>query len=66
MGTKKALTYKEKLRAIYDAVWDTQLTINERKFYIWLTTQDRHHHVFQHYIRGQWNTILKINQKRKK
>ena len=62
MGQKK-LTYIQQLRAINDAIYDTRLTKSERWFYKWLSTQDRHRHVFQHHIKGQWNTLLKIDQK---
>lgn len=65
MGQKK-LTYIQQLRAINDAIYDTRLTKSERWFYKWLSTQDRHRHVFQHRIKGQWNTLLKIDQKRKR
>jgi hypothetical protein len=62
----KKLTYIQQLRAINDAVYNTQLTTSERRFYKWISTQDRHRHVFQHYIKGQWNTLLKIDQKHKR
>jgi hypothetical protein len=66
MGTKKALTFKQQINSINDASDDTRLTSSERDLYKWLSTQDRHRHVFQHYIKGQWNTFLKIDQKRKR
>jgi|LakMenE01Jun11ns_1017448.scaffolds.fasta_scaffold6978160_1 hypothetical protein len=64
MGTKKALTFRQQIQAINKAVYDTQLTVNERKLYNWLSTQHKHKHIF--YIKKSWwETLLKINQKRK-
>jgi len=62
----KKLTYIEQLRAINDAVYNTQLTTSERRFYKWISTQDRHRHVFPHYVKGPLSTLLKINQKHKR
>jgi hypothetical protein len=64
MGTKKTLTFRQQIQAINKAIYDTQLTVNERKFYNWLSTQHKHKHVF--YIKSWWETLLKINQKHKR
>lgn len=66
MGTKKALTHHhQQIRAINEAVYDTQLTMNERKFYKWLSTQNRHKHIlfFTPDWRKKW---LQIDQKCKR
>lgn len=65
MDSKETLTYKQQLRAINEAVYDIQLTMNERKFYNWISTQYRHKHVlfFTPNWREKW---LRIDQKRKR
>jgi hypothetical protein len=59
------LSIKQQIRAINNAVYDTQLTMVERKFYKWLSTQNRHRHLFVSSVnwkRGKV-TYLKITQR---
>lgn len=65
MGTKKTLTFIQQLKAINDAIYDIQLTSNERRFYKWISTQNKHKHIFRCYVKSQWNPFLRINQKHK-
>jgi len=66
----KKLTYIQQLRAINDAVYNTQLTASERRFYKWISTQDRHKHLFPFFLRrriSNWDDVsLRINQKHKR
>ena len=39
------MTHKQQIRAIKEAVYNSKLSMNERKLYKWITTQDRHKHL---------------------
>ena len=39
------MTLRQKFRAIKDAVFNTQLSISERKLYRWIVTQEKHKHL---------------------
>jgi len=59
------ITHKRQIRLINEAIYDTRLTMVERKFYKWISTQNKHKHVF--FFSKRWNeNWLRINQKYKK
>lgn len=63
------MTFKQSIKAINEAVWDTRLSMNERHLYKWLKTQNKHRHLFYIFLRrtSNWNNVsLKINQKHKR
>ena len=59
------VTFKQSIKAINDASNDTRLTIVERGFYKWISTQNRHRHLFIH-NNHSFNPSLKIDQKHKR
>lgn len=66
MGTKKALTFKQQIKAINDASSDTHLTSSERNLYKWLSTQEKHKHMFI-FKKFWWQQVLfRIDQKHKR
>jgi len=62
MVKKNKLTFKQQLRAINEAVYDIQLTMNERKFYKWLSTQNKHKHLSYLYTKD-WKVFIKLRYK---
>jgi hypothetical protein len=65
----KTRLLKQARNAIKKATYNTQLSMNERYFYRWIETQDRHRHVFCLPIRHMgtiWNVSLQIDQKHKR
>lgn len=60
------MTIKQSIKAINEAVYDTQLSMNERHFYKWIKTQNRHRHLFYKTKRGIWGITLCIDQKHKR
>lgn len=59
------MTGKAQIKAINEAVYDTRLTMVERKFYKWISTQNRHRHLFLSFRWGVGHS-LKIDQKHKR
>lgn len=62
MVKKNKLTFKQQLRAINEAVYDIQLTMNERSFYRWISTRNRHKQISCLYTKN-WNVSIKISYK---
>ena len=60
------VTFKQSIKAINDASNDTRLTIVERGFYKWLSTQNRHRHLFIFKKPWRGSISFKINQKYKR
>ena len=60
------VTFKQSIKAINDASNDTRLTIVERGFYKWISTQNRHRHLFI-FQKSYFHPIsFKIDQKHKR
>lgn len=59
------LSIKQQIKAINDASDDTRLTMVERKFYKWISTQNKHRHLFL--VIPNWKEKwFKIDQKCKR
>jgi hypothetical protein len=61
------MTFKQSIKAINEASYDTHLTMAERSLYKWISTQNKHRHLFIQHLRKSWGTVfLKIDQKHKR
>lgn len=50
------MTLRQKFKAIREAVYDTQLSMSERKLYKWIVTQEKHKHLHSKIINGNGYT----------